>query len=126
MLQRPLESTQYTSLHYTDHLDEHGIAPSLGSRGDAYDNAMAEAWVATYKSELVQDRLLSYEHLEHETLEWISFYNHDRLHEELGDIPPSEYEQLMTPSPPTVRPARKKDAPASATDYKETTKTGLH
>jgi len=118
--------SQYTSLHYTDHLDEHGIAPSLGSRGDAYDNAMAEAWVATYKSELVQDRLLSYEHLEHETLEWISFYNHDRLHEELGDIPPSEYEQLMTPSPPTVRPARKKDAPASATDYKETTKTGLH
>ncbi len=76
----------------TDRLDEHGIAPSLGSRGDAYDNAMAEAWVATYKSELVQHRLLSYEHLEHETLQWISFYNHDRLHEELGDVPPSEYD----------------------------------
>src|SRR6185312_3796614 len=46
--------SQYTSLHYTDRLDEHGIAPSLASRGDAYDNAMAEAWVATYKIELVQ------------------------------------------------------------------------
>jgi len=125
-LRRLLEPGQYTSLHYTNRLDDHGIAPSLGSRGDAYDNAMAEAWVATYKSELVQDRLLSYEHLEHETLQWISFYNHDRLHEELADVPPSEYEQLMPPSPPTVRPARNKDAPTSATDYKETTKTSLH
>jgi transposase InsO family protein len=118
--------SQYTSLHYTDRLDEHGIAPSVGSRGDAYDNAMAEAWVATYKSELVQGRLLSYEHLEHETLQWTSFYNHERLHEELGDVPPSEYEQTMTRSPKTVQPARKKDAPASVIDYKETTKTSLH
>jgi transposase InsO family protein len=44
--------------------------------------------VATYKTELVQQRLLSYERLEHETLEWIGFYNTDRLHEELGDTPP--------------------------------------
>lgn len=113
-------------MHYTDHLDDHGIAPSLGSRGDAYDNAMAESWVATYKSELVQHRLLRYEHLEHETLQWISFYNHDRLHEELGDIPPSEYEQHMPGSPQTVRPARNTDAPTSANDYKETTKPSLH
>ena len=47
---------------------------------------MAEAWVATYKTELVNWLgLTSYERLEHETLEWISFYNHDRLHEELGE-----------------------------------------
>ncbi len=58
---------------------------------------MAEAWVATYKTELVNWLgLTSYERLEHETLEWISFYNNDRLHEELGDIPPVEYE-LMNP-----------------------------
>ena len=87
--------SQYTSIRYTDRLDEIGAAPSVGSRGDAYDNAMAEAWVATYKSELVDGRrFASYEHVEHETLHWIGFYNEERLHEELGDLPPTEYEQL--------------------------------
>ena len=87
--------SQYTSLAYTDRLDELGAAPSVGSRGDAYDNAMAEAWVATFKSELVDGRRFpSYEHAEHETLHWIGFYNEQRLHEELGDVPPVEYEQL--------------------------------
>ncbi len=87
--------SQYTSLAYTDRLDELGVAPSVGSRGDAYDNAMAEAWVATFKTELVDGRRFpSYEHAEHETLHWIGFYNEHRLHEELGDVPPAEYEQL--------------------------------
>jgi putative transposase len=87
--------SQYTSLAYTDRLDELGAAPSVGSRGDAYDNAMAEAWVATFKTELVDGRRFpSYEHAEHETLHWIGFYNEERLHEELGDLPPAEYEQL--------------------------------
>jgi putative transposase len=87
--------SQYTSLSYTDRLDELGVAPSVGSRGDAFDNAMAEAWVATFKTELVDGRRFpSYEHAEHETLHWISFYNGDRLHEELGDLPPTEYEEL--------------------------------
>jgi putative transposase len=85
--------SQYTSLAYTDRLDELEIAPSVGSKGDAYDNAMAEAWVATFKSELVDGRRFpSYEHVEHETLSWIGFYNDERLHEELGDVPPAEYE----------------------------------
>jgi putative transposase len=100
-LRRPAEGliahsdrgSQYTSLAYTDRLDELGIAPSVGSKGDAYDNAMAESWVATYKSELVERyRLTSFERAEHETLHWIGFYNTERLHEELGDIPPAEYE----------------------------------
>ena len=87
--------SQYTSLAYTDRLDELGAAPSVGSRGDAYDNAMAEAWVATFKSELVDGRRFpSYEHAEHETLHWIGFYNEERLHEELGDLPPAEYEMI--------------------------------
>jgi transposase InsO family protein len=86
--------SQYTSLAYTGRLDELGAAPSVGSKGDAYDNAMAEAWVATFKSELVDGRRFpSYEHAEHETLAWIGFYNDERLHEQLGDIPPAEYEQ---------------------------------
>lgn len=87
--------SQYTSLAYTDRLDDLKIDPSVGSKGDAYDNAMAEAWVATFKSELVDGhRFPSYEHVEHETLSWIGFYNDERLHEELGDVPPAEYEQL--------------------------------
>jgi len=87
--------SQYTSLAYTDRLDELGIAPSVGTKGDALDNAMAEAWVASYKSELVDGRCFpSYEHAEHETLHWISFYNNERLHENLGDLPPAEYEMI--------------------------------
>jgi putative transposase len=87
--------SQYTSLRYTDRLDELGIDPSVGSKGDAYDNAMAEAGVATFKSELVDGRRFpSYEQIEHETLNWIGFYNGERLHEELGDLPPDEYEEL--------------------------------
>jgi transposase InsO family protein len=85
--------SQYTSLTYTDRLDELGIDPSVGSKGDAYDNAMAEAWVATFKSELVDGRRFSsFEIAEHEALEWIGFYNDERLHEALGDVPPAEFE----------------------------------
>src|SRR3989442_4175887 len=61
--------SQYTSLAYTDRLDELGAAPSVGSRGDAYDNAMAEAWGATFKTKLLHGRRFpSYEHAQHETL----------------------------------------------------------
>ena len=85
--------SQYTSFTYTDRLDELTIDPSVGSKGDAYDNAMAEAWVATFKSELVDGRRFSsFEYAEHEVLDWIGFYNDERLHEALGDVPPSEYE----------------------------------
>jgi len=101
--------SQYTSLTYTDRLDELGIAPSVGSKGDAYDNAMAEAWVATFKSELVDGhRFPSFEHAEHEALEWIGFYNDERLHEALDDVPPSEYEEehyrlnIKTDNTPTL------------------------
>jgi len=93
-LRRPIEFAQYTSITYTGRLDELGIAPSAGSKGDALDNAMAEAWVAAFKAELVDGRRFgSFEQAEHETLHWIGFYNDERLHEELGDIPPAEYER---------------------------------
>jgi transposase InsO family protein len=97
--------SQYTSIRYTERLDELGAAPSVGSRGDVYDNAMAEAWVASFKSELVDGRRFpSFEHAEHETLHWIGFYNEERLHEELGDLPPREYEELniKTDNSPTL------------------------
>jgi putative transposase len=87
--------SQYESFAYTDRLDELGIDPSVGSKGDAYDNAMAEAWVATFKNELVDGRRFpSFEYAEHEVLEWIGFYNDERLHEALGDVPPAEYEMI--------------------------------
>ncbi len=94
-MRRPIESAQYTSIRYTDRLEELGAAPSVGSRGDAYDNAMAEAWVATFKSELVDGRRFpSFERAEHKVLHWIGFYNGERLHEALGDLPPAEYEMI--------------------------------
>jgi transposase InsO family protein len=87
--------SQYTSIRYTERLEELGAAPSVASKGDAYDNAMAEAWVATFKSELVDGRRFpSFEHAEHEVLHWIGFYNAERLHEALGDLPPAEFEEL--------------------------------
>ena len=56
---------------------------------------MAEAWVATFKNELVDGRRFpSFEHAEHEVLEWIGFYNDERLHEALDDLQPTEYEEL--------------------------------
>jgi transposase InsO family protein len=86
---------QYGSEEYTQTLDDHGVLASVGSVGDALDNAIAEAWVASFKCELVDGRIFpSYEHAEHETLSWIGFYNTERLHEALGDLPPTEYEQL--------------------------------
>jgi len=85
----------FTSIRYTERLEEIGAAASVGSKGDAYDNAMAEAWVATFKNELVDGRRFpSFEHAEHEVLHWIGFYNAERLPEPLGDLPPTEYEQL--------------------------------
>ena len=97
--------SQYTSLVYTERLEEIEASPSVGSRGDAYDNAMAEAWVGTYKAELV-DWLgrTSYQQLEQETMAWISFYNHERLHESLGDVPPAEFEATGSPQSP-AKPA---------------------
>jgi transposase InsO family protein len=85
--------SQYTSFTYTERLDELKIAPSVGSKGDAYGNAMAESWVATFKSECVDGlRFPSFEHAEHEVLDFIGFYNDNRLHEALDDVPPAEYE----------------------------------
>jgi putative transposase len=85
--------SQYTSFAYTDRLHEAGIAPSVGSKGDAYDNAMAESLNGTYKWELVkQRRWKTRSELELATVEWISWYNHTRLHGEIGDVPPAEFE----------------------------------
>jgi putative transposase len=87
--------TQYLSMRYTDRLTEAGIAPSVGSRGDSYDNALAESIIGLFKSEVVR-RLGPWRHLEaveFATLDWVDWFNHRRLLEPIGYVPPAEYEQ---------------------------------
>ena len=85
---------QYVSMRYTDRLADAGIAPSVGSRGDAYDNALAESVIALFKTEVIR-RLgpwRSLEAVEFATLTWVDWFNTRRLLEPIGDIPPAEYE----------------------------------
>jgi putative transposase len=87
--------SQYTSADYTQELDDAGVLASVGSVGDAYDNAMAESFVDTFKTELVADRVWrSRSQLELAVVEYISWFNHERLHESLGDRSPVEFEDL--------------------------------
>ncbi len=93
--------SQYTSIDFTQELTDHDVLGSVGSVGDAYDNAMAESFVDSFKTELVADRVWqSRSQLELAVVEWISWFNNDRLHESLGDIPPVEFEALREDRPP--------------------------
>jgi Integrase core domain len=74
------------------------VLASIGTVGDALDNALAESFVDSYKTELIADRVWrTLQQLELATVEWVAWFNHQRLHEALGDIPPVEYEQLHGP-----------------------------
>ena len=85
---------QYVSIRYTERLAEAGIEPSVGSRGDSYDNALAETINGLYKAELIHRRApwKSREAVELATLEWVAWFNHHRLLESIGYIPPAEAE----------------------------------
>jgi putative transposase len=86
--------SQYTSIDYTQTLADHRVLASVGSVGDAYDNALAESFLDSFKTELITDRVWrSRTQLELAVVEYIGWYNAARLHESLGDIPPAEYEQ---------------------------------
>jgi putative transposase len=87
---------QYRAIRYTQRLAETGAVASVGSTGDSYDNAMAEAFNSLYKAELVRNRgpWRGIDDLEIATVEYIDWYNNRRLHGELGHIPPAEYEAL--------------------------------
>ena len=86
--------SQYTSFDYSQALDDHGVLASIGSVGDAYDNAMAESFVDSFKTELIRDRVWrSRTQLELAIVEYVAWFNNERLHTSLGDIPPAEYEQ---------------------------------
>ena len=86
--------SQYVSIRYTERLAEAGIEPSVGSRGDSYDNALAETINGLYKAELIHRRApwKSREAVELATLEWVAWFNHHRLLESIGYIPPAEAE----------------------------------
>jgi putative transposase len=87
--------SQYTSADYTQELNDHGVLASVGTVGDAYDNAMAESFVDSFKTELIADRVWrSRSQLELAVVEYVSWFNHERLHESLGDLPPAEFEDL--------------------------------
>lgn len=87
--------SQYTSIDYTQTLDDHGVLASVGSVGDAYDNAMAESFVDSFKTELIADRSWrTRTQLELAVVEYIAWFNNDRLHESLGDRSPAEFEDL--------------------------------
>lgn len=86
--------SQYVSIRYSERLAEAGIAPSVGSKGDSYDNALAETINGLYKAELIHRRgpWRTRESVELATLEWVSWFNHQRLMGPLGHIPPAEAE----------------------------------
>jgi transposase InsO family protein len=87
--------SQYTSADYTQTLTDHGVLASVGTVGDAYDNAMAESFVDTFKTELIADRVWrSRSQLELAVVEYVAWFNNERLHESLGDVSPAEFEDL--------------------------------
>jgi putative transposase len=87
---------QYLSIRYTERLEESGAVTSVGSRGDAYDNALAETINGLYKTEVIRKRgpWKTLEDVEFATLEWVDWFNHRRLLEYTGNIPPAEFEEM--------------------------------
>jgi transposase InsO family protein len=87
---------QYLSIRYTERLAEAGLEASVGSAGDSYDNALAETVIGLYKSEWIERRgpWRGLEDVEFATLEWVDWFNHRRLLEPIGYVPPAEYELM--------------------------------
>jgi putative transposase len=88
---------QYVSIRYTERLAKAGIEPSVGSVGDAYDNALAETINGLYKTEVIRRRSSwkTMEEVELETLKWVDWFNNRRLLEPIGNIPPAEAEEAF-------------------------------
>jgi transposase InsO family protein len=100
--------SQYTSIDYTQTLADHHVLASVGSVGDAYDNALAESFVDSFKTELIADRVWrTRNQLELAVVEYLGWFNNDRLHRALGDIPPAEFEALSPPRDETITTTKK-------------------
>jgi transposase InsO family protein len=87
--------SQYLSIRYTDRLTENGVTASVGSVGDSYDNALAETVIGLFKAEVIYARgpWRSLEAVESATLEWVDWFNHRRLLEPIGYLPPAQFER---------------------------------
>ena len=107
MLHRPVELAQYTSIAFTDWLAAAGVSSSVGTVGDAYDNALAESVIGLFKTELIKPRgpWRTAEQVEIATLEYVDWFNHRRLYETCGDIPPAELEQAYYRQTPALTEA---------------------
>jgi transposase InsO family protein len=94
VLRRPIETGQYVSFRYADQLTRAGITASVGSVGDSYDNALAEALNGTLKAELIEPHgpWSGLDELRSTLVRWIGWYNRHRLHSAIGYLPPAEYE----------------------------------
>jgi putative transposase len=94
-LLRPVEFGQLTSWAFTERLAEAGIAGSVGSKGDSYDNALAESFNGLYKTELIyhEGPWRNADDVEWATLTYVDWFNNRRLHGEIGMIPPAEFEE---------------------------------
>jgi transposase InsO family protein len=86
---------QYVSNDYTQTLDDHGVRASIGTVGDCYDNALAESFVDSFKTELIRDRVWkTRSQLELAIVEYVAWFNNERLHTSLGGVPPAELEEI--------------------------------
>jgi len=96
VLRRSLGFAQYLAIRYTERLGEAGAVASVGSRGDSYDNALAESFNGLYKAELIRHEgpWRRLDDVELATLDYLDWFNHRRLHGELGMVPPEEYEAI--------------------------------
>jgi transposase InsO family protein len=103
--------SQYLSIRYTERLAEAGGVTSVGSRGDSYDNALAETIIGLYKTELIRRRgpWKGIDDVEYATLEWVDWFNHRRLLEPIGNVPPAEFEATF----------RRKEDPSYAVGLKQ-------
>jgi putative transposase len=102
--------SQYLSIRYTERLAEAGVVTSVGSRGDSYDNALAETIIGLYKTELIRRRgpWKGPDEVEYATLEWVDWFNHRRLMEPIGYIPPAEFEAAFQREENPSHPVRRK------------------
>jgi putative transposase len=96
---------QHLAVRYTERLAEAGAVPSVGSRGDSYDNALAESFNGLYKAELIRHAgpWRGLDDVEYATLEYVDWFNRRRLHGELGMLPPAEFEATYNQQPATAR-----------------------
>jgi putative transposase len=103
--------SQYLSIRYTERLGQAGAVTSVGSRGDSYDNALAETIIGLYKTELIRRRgpWKGIDQVEYATLEWVDWFNHRRLLEPIGHLPPAEFEATY----------RRREVPGSISGLKQ-------